>query len=172
MKKKIKGAENTETLRFTGVISEDSSFPFLTLFDQACSEDKGVKIIINSGGGDIDCAFAIYDAIMRSGANVETVAEGAVASAALTVFLAGDTRAMAPHAYIAVHQPKISPPGSSTIDEFSRICRHVKMVQRMYVDIICERTGQSRSRVLRDIIHGRHFYADDAIKCGYAHKII
>lgn len=172
MKKRTEETGRIETLRFMGMINDDSTLPFQTLFDQACSEGKSIRIISNSAGGDPDDAFAIYDTIRRSGANVETVAEGIVASAALIVFLAGDRRAITQHAYICVHQLEATPHESLTISEIDRMRQHLKKIKEIYVDIICERTGQPRGKVLRDICRGRYFYAEDAIKYGYAHTII
>lgn len=58
-------------------------------------------ILINSDGGDVAAALAIYDAL--SGRDIDTVATGACQSAATIVLQAGQVRYATPHTYFRVH---------------------------------------------------------------------
>jgi ATP-dependent protease ClpP protease subunit len=60
---------------------------------KAIRETSGkVTISINSGGGDILGALRLYDVLMASARPIETYALGVCGSAALLLFLAGQTR--------------------------------------------------------------------------------
>jgi len=159
-------------IRFSGVVDEENTSEFLALFDQARSRHKKIRIIINSGGGDPNCAFAIYDAVKRSGVCVETIAEGSVASAAVIIYLVGEKRLITPHSSIMVHKSRIGGFDSMTKEEVNLVSGRLANIDRISIDLICEKTGQPRRKVSGDIRRGRHIYAEEAIKDGYAHKII
>jgi len=69
------------------------------------SEIRASKITvrINSPGGQVFDSFAIYNAIRRHKARVETIVDGIAGSAASFIALAGDKVVMAPHAQIIIH---------------------------------------------------------------------
>ena len=51
---------------------------------------KYLQLIINSGGGDLQAAFAVIDIMKGSAIPVHTVGLGCVASAAIAIFMAGE----------------------------------------------------------------------------------
>jgi len=169
---KTKKAKPIFTIRFIGTVNEENTSEFLKLFDEVHSQCKNIRIIINSDGGDPDCALAIYDAIIRSNACVETIAEGCVASAAVIIYLAGGKRFITSHSSIMVHKSKVAGPDGMTIEEVKLVRRRLYNIENVYTDLICEKTRQSRRKVLGDIRRGRYICAEEAVKTGYAHKII
>lgn len=69
---------------------------------QATERDQ-VYIHLNSGGGRLDSTVQIIAAMRESKAEVVTVADGVVASAATLLFLAGDGYIVNPHCLFMVH---------------------------------------------------------------------
>lgn len=68
------------------------------------SEDVGtINVYINSCGGDVAEALAIRSQLKRHKAKIKTYADGVVASAAVTVFMAGDERIMSNASLIFIH---------------------------------------------------------------------
>ncbi len=67
---------------------------------------KYLQIIINSGGGDLQSAFALIDTMKGSAIPVHTVGIGCVASAAVAIFMAGvkGKRVLTPNTSILSHQ--------------------------------------------------------------------
>ena len=67
---------------------------------------KYLQLIINSGGGDLQAAFAVIDTMKGSAIPVHTVGIGCVASAAVLIFIAGEKgkRTLTPNTSILSHQ--------------------------------------------------------------------
>ena len=67
---------------------------------------KYLQLIINSGGGDLQTAFAVIDTMKGSAIPVHTVGLGCVASAAVLIFIAGEKgkRVLTPNTSILSHQ--------------------------------------------------------------------
>ena len=67
---------------------------------------KYLQLIINSGGGDLQTAFAVIDTMKGSAIPVHTVGLGCVASAAVLIFIAGEKgkRTLTPNTSILSHQ--------------------------------------------------------------------
>lgn len=69
---------------------------------KAVSQPK-ITVEINSPGGDVFAALAIYNALRASGKTVHTKALGLAASAASLVLMAGDTRSVAENGFVMIH---------------------------------------------------------------------
>ena len=67
---------------------------------------KYLQLILNSGGGDLQAAFAVIDTMKGSAIPVHTVGLGCVASAAVLIFIAGEKgkRVLTPNTSILSHQ--------------------------------------------------------------------
>ena len=77
---------------------------------------RTIIIIINSGGGEVYEAMAVYDYIqqLRKCYKVVTVATGGCASAATIILQAGDRRYITNHTYYMTHSPLVMSPGERT----------------------------------------------------------
>ena len=67
---------------------------------------KYLQLVINSGGGDLQAAFALIDTMKGSAIPVRTVGLGCVASAAVLIFISGEKghRVLTPNTSILSHQ--------------------------------------------------------------------
>ena len=67
---------------------------------------KYLQLVINSGGGDLNSAFAVIDTMKGSAIPIYTVGLGLVASAAFAIFIAGvkGKRVLTPNTSILSHQ--------------------------------------------------------------------
>lgn len=72
-------------------------------------DDKDVELHINSAGGYVDHAMAIYNRLRRHakehGAKITTIVDGLAASAASLIAMAGDTIEMPENATMMIHRP-------------------------------------------------------------------
>jgi ATP-dependent Clp protease, protease subunit len=64
-----------------------------------------VHVEINSPGGDVFAALAMYNALRASGKKIVAKVMGVAASAASLVFMAGDERVMPKNTHLMVHNP-------------------------------------------------------------------
>lgn len=74
--------------------------------------DEPIKIILNSPGGDLHQALAIYDAIKRSPCHIEILATGECMSAASVILQAADKRVMSKHCLVMIHDGEDSITGA------------------------------------------------------------
>ena len=67
---------------------------------------KYLQLIINSGGGDLQAAFALIDIMRGSAIPIHTVGLGCIASAAVLIFIAGEKghRVLTPNTSVLSHQ--------------------------------------------------------------------
>lgn len=84
-------------------IGEPSQYHLMCQTLRSMSEEDQVTIYINSNGGRLDSTAQIIAAIKDCKANVVTVADGIVASAATLLFLAGDGYIVQPHCLFMIH---------------------------------------------------------------------
>lgn len=75
---------------------------FLREVENAKNEDV-VKVHINNYGGALDVAMNIYDVLQQSKASIQISVEGACASAASMIMLAGNEWFIYPHAWVMIH---------------------------------------------------------------------
>jgi ATP-dependent Clp protease protease subunit len=134
--------------------------------------DQAISLYINSPGGDMLGLFAIYDAIQFLGPPVHTVCVGQAASAAAVLLAAGAPghRFVLPSARVLLHQPHGGAQGQSTDMEIA-VREMVTMRERM-IDILVERTGQTRERITADIDRDFILRGDDAVAYGVVDEIL
>lgn len=88
-----------DEIGFWGVAAKD----FVSELNLATAEADKIVVSINSPGGDVFDAFAIYNALRRANLPIETRADGVAASAASLIFMAGDERIMPDNAMLMIH---------------------------------------------------------------------
>ena len=142
------------------------------LFLQSESSKEEVSFYINSPGGLVTAALAVYDTIRHIKCDVSTVCVGQAASGA-AVLLAGGTkgkRFALPNSRIMVHQPLGGVEGQAAdikihADEIiktrDRLCR-----------ILSGLTGKSKKQVEMDTERDRFMTAEEAKSYGIVDKVI
>jgi ATP-dependent Clp protease, protease subunit len=136
------------------------------------NNEQPVSLYINSPGGDMLGLFAIYDAMQYLGPPVHTLCVGQAASAAAVLLAAGEPghRFVLPTARVLLHQPHGGAQGQSTDMEIA-VREMVTMRERM-VDILVERTHQSREKVVADIDRDFILRGDDAVAYGVVDEVL
>ncbi|MGQ7939088.1 head maturation protease, ClpP-related [Paraburkholderia sp. D1E] len=86
---------------------------FISQLDEAAANADEIVVAINSPGGDVFDAFAIYNALRRYAGRVTTRVDGVAASAASLVTMAGDRVVMPENAMLMIHNPWTVAAGTS-----------------------------------------------------------
>lgn len=76
---------------------------FTDRLDEVSADATRILVSINSPGGNVFDAFAIYNALVRNDLPVTTRVDGVAASAASLVFMAGNDRVMPENAMLMIH---------------------------------------------------------------------
>ena len=139
---------------------------------QQKNPNKEIKMYINSPGGSAYASFAIYDTMRHLKAPLSTIAVGTTASAATALLAAGNKgkRFALPHSVIHVHQPMGKAGGQATDIEIT--AKEIMRLKELYAETLAKHTGQTKTKVLKDIDRDLFMTPEEAKKYGIIDKII
>ena len=139
---------------------------------EADDPDKDVSIYINSPGGSLSAALAIYDAMQFIGCDVQTFCFG-IAMSGGSLILAGGAegkRFALPNSRILIHQPSGGYQGQTTDIEIH--AREVLEQRRRMEEIYARHTGQTPERINADAERDRFFSAEEAVEYGLVDRVV
>lgn len=136
------------------------------------SSNKDIFLYINSPGGSVYDALAIYDTMQYVKADVQTVGIGVQASAAAFLLSSGakGKRFLLPHATVMIHQPSSGTRGKVTDQEID--LREALRVKKLMEQIMAKNTGQKLDRIHNDMERDFWMTADEAKKYGLVDDVI
>jgi ATP-dependent Clp protease protease subunit len=142
------------------------------LFLESEDPEKDIQLYINSPGGVVTAALAIYDTIQYLRPDVSTICVGLAASVA-AVILAGGARGKRfalPYARIMLHQPWGGVRGSAV--DISIEAQEVLTLRRFLQEILAKHTGQPMERIERDTDRDFWMGAEEAKAYGIIDDVI
>lgn len=142
------------------------------LFLQAEDSKKDIYFYINSPGGSVYDALAIYDTMQYVTNDIQTVGIGVQASAAAFLLSSGTKgkRFMLPQATAMIHQPSSGTRGKVTDQEID--LRESLRIKRLLESIMAKNTGQKVEKIHEDMERDKWLTADEAKKYGLVDAII
>jgi ATP-dependent Clp protease, protease subunit len=142
------------------------------LFLDAENSKEDVKIYINSPGGSVTSAMAMYDTMQHIKADVTTICVGQAASAAAVLLASGakGKRYALPNARIMIHQVMGGAEGQQKDIEIQ--AREIARVKDMINLILSKHTGQTVKKIEADTDRDYFMTAEEAKKYGLIDKII
>jgi len=142
------------------------------LFLESEDPEKDIQLYINSPGGVVTAALAIYDTIQYLRPDVSTICVGLAASVA-AVILAGGARGKRfalPYSRIMLHQPWGGVRGSAA--DISIEAQEVLTLRRFLQEILAKHTGQPMERIERDTDRDFWMGAEEAKAYGIIDDVI
>ena len=120
------------------------------LFLESEDPDKDIHMYINSPGGVVTDALAIYDTMNYIKPDVSTICMGSAASAAAFLLSAGTKgkRYALPFARIMIHQPLGGAQGQATDIEIH--AREILRLRELLNGILASNTGQPMEKIEHD----------------------
>ena len=142
------------------------------LFLQAEDSKKDVFFYINSPGGSVYDALAIYDTMQFITNDVQTVGIGVQASAAAFLLSSGTKgkRQVLPHSTVMIHQPSSGTRGKVTDQEID--LRESLRIKKLLEEIMARNTGQKPDKIHVDMERDKWLTADEALEYGIIDKIV
>lgn len=133
---------------------------------------KDIFLYINSPGGSVYDALAIYDTMQYVKADVQTVGIGVQASAAAFLLSSGKKgkRFMLPHSTVMIHQPSSGTRGKVTDQEID--LRESLRVKKLLEEIMAKNTGQKPERIHEDMERDKWLTAEESKKYGIVDAVI
>ena len=133
------------------------------------SAELPVTIYLNSGGGDLYHALAIYDAIRRCQFPVFIVGTGHVMSAATLILQAADRRLLTPTCHVMVHDGETGYTGHPR--DFERWARHGQQMRQLMYKILAEKSGKTAAFWDKHLSGDRIYTAEEAVSLGLADSL-
>lgn len=133
---------------------------------------KDISLYINSPGGSVYDALAIYDTMQFIGPDVATFGIGVQASAAAFLLSSGakGKRTVLEHATVMIHQPSSGTRGKVTDQEID--LRESLRIKRLLEEIMARNTGQKLEKIHEDMERDKWLTADEAKVYGIVDHII
>jgi len=142
------------------------------LFLDAENSKEDIKIYINSPGGSVTSAMALYDTMQHVKADVATICLGQAASAAAVLLACGakGKRFSLPNARVLIHQVMGGVEGQQKDVEIQ--AREMLRIKNQINQILAKHTGQPVRKIEQDTDRDYFMTAEEAKKYGIIDKII
>jgi ATP-dependent Clp protease protease subunit len=125
---------------------------------------------INSEGGAVYDARAIYTLLTEHKARVDVHVDGLAASAASFIAMAGDTIAVAESGFFMIHNARMVAAG--TAEDFEAAAEFLRTVNRTIADTYMARTGNNADKIKKWMDTETWFTGQEALDAGFATSIV
>ena len=134
------------------------------LFLESQSTKEDIKMYINSPGGVVTAALAIYDTMQYVKPEVQTICIGMAASAAALLLASGKKgkRMILPNGEVMIHQVLGGAEGQATDVDIH--ARHILKTRDRLNQILAKHTGQKLAKIEKDTERDYFMSAEEAQK--------
>ena len=141
------------------------------LFLDSQNSKEDIKIYINSPGGQVTSALAIYDTMQYVKADVSTICIGMAASAAALLLTAGKSgkRIILPNGEVLIHQVMGGAQGQAT--DIAIAAKHILRTKENLNKILAKNTGKTAEQVEKDAERDYWMTTEEAKKYGIIDEI-
>ncbi len=142
------------------------------LFLESQNQKEDIKMYINSPGGSVTSALAIYDTMQYVRPEVQTICLGMAASAAALLLASGKKgkRMILPNSEVMIHQVLGGASGQAT--DIDIHARHILKTRDRLNKILVKHTGQKLAKIEKDTERDYFMSAEEAVKYGIVDKVI
>ena len=129
-----------------------------------------INVYINSYGGEVAEALAIYSALKRHSASIHTYCDGFACSAATIVFCAGDVRTMGSIALLMIHNC-MSYLGYANSNEMRKAAEDNDKINQSSINAYLAVTNLSKDFICQLMDDATWMTAEECLKYGFATDI-
>jgi ATP-dependent Clp protease protease subunit len=142
------------------------------LFLQAEDPKKDITLYVNSPGGAVTAGMAIIDTMNNIKNDVSTVCVGMAASMGALILSSGKKgkRFALPNSEIMIHQPLGGAEGQASDIEIS--AKHILKTRENLNKMLAKNSGQTLSKIEKDVDRNFFMSSDEAQKYGIIDKIL
>jgi len=143
------------------------------LYLESIDTKKDITMYINSPGGSVSSAMAIYDTMQYLKPDVSTVCLGMSASAAALLLSSGakGKRFSLPNSRVLIHQPLVEGMAGQATD-IEIHTRELLRIKKQLAEILATNTGQKIEKINNDVERDYIMSAEEAKKYGIVDEII
>lgn len=142
------------------------------LFLEAEDPDKDIYIYINTPGGSVTSALAIYDTMRYIKPDVSTISMGLAASAGALLLASGaeGKRYALPYSRIMIHQPAGGAEGKAADIEIQ--AQEILDLREILNNILSDHTGQPLEKIEEDVDRDFFMSSEEAKEYGIIDEVI
>ncbi len=142
------------------------------LFLDAQKDSSDITMYINSPGGSVSSAFAIYDTMQYIRSDVRTICVGQAASAGALLLAAGTKgkRMALPNSEVMIHQVLGGAQGQAS--DVSIHAQHILKTKKRLNAILAYHTGQTAAQIEKDTDRDNFMSAQEAKRYGIIDKVV
>lgn len=171
----IDKAERCELLLYGSIASEswfdDDVTPKMFADDLKACGGKPLDLRINSSGGDVFAAQAMYTLLKAYSGDVTVHIDGLAASAATVVACAGDTVIMPSNALYMIHNPSVMLFGGYQSDKLSLLAAQLDTVRDTIVNVYANRCNIKRDDLESMMAAETWLTAAEAMNYGFVDSV-
>src|SRR3989338_5309006 len=164
---------NDRIIMMAGPIVDDVANVIIAqlLFLENQDPKKDIQLYINSPGGSVTAAMAIYDTMNHIKADVSTICVGIAASAAVILLSSGTRgkRYILPNAEVMIHQVMGGTEGQAS--EIEIHAKHILKTKENLNKILAKNTGKTPAEIEKDSDRDKYMSADEAKKYGLVDEV-
>lgn len=131
-----------------------------------------IVVRINSGGGDVFAANAIYTRLKDHKANITVKIDGWAASAATIIAMAGDTIKIAQNGVFMIHDPSMTVWDTFKEKDFLKLAEELKVVKQSIVNAYAFRTGKEKNDIETMMSEETWWTGDEAVENGFCDELM
>ena len=139
--------------------------------DAVVGPDQALDIYINSQGGSVFTAMAIYELIKRHKGEVTIYVAGMAASAATIITSAPNAKVVMPLGSMMLVHPVRVALNSSTTEELLEAAENLEKVRESVIDIYAKKTKKPRCELLELMQKESYLTAQEAVDLGFADEL-
>lgn len=161
-------------IMLSGPIDDNSANIVIAQLIFLANEDpkKDIMLYINSPGGSVSSAMAMYDTMNYIKPDVSTICIGLAASAAAVILSSGakGKRFCLPNSEVMIHQVMGGAEGQASDIEI--VAKHILKTKAKLNDILAKNTGKKAAEIEKDSDRDNYMSAEEAKKYGLIDAII
>lgn len=131
-----------------------------------------IVVRINSGGGDVFAANAIFTRLKDHPAKITVKVDGWAASAATIIAMAGDTIKIARNGVFMIHDPSMTVWDSYTAEEFDKLAAELRVIKNSIVNTYAMKTGKDSEEISKMMAEERWWTGDEAVSEGFCDELL
>ena len=131
-----------------------------------------IVVRINSGGGDVFAANAIYTRLKDNAAKITVKIDGWAASAATIVAMAGDVIEIPGNGVFMVHDPSIGLLGYFNETDLAKASEELKVIKQSIVNGYALKTGKTAEKIAAIMAAETWFDGKQAVDAGFCDRLM
>ena len=138
----------------------------------ALGDVSEITVRINSGGGDVFAATAIFTRLKSHKATITVIIDGWAASAASIIAMAGDVIKIPAAGCLMIHDPALTLWGRYDAEDLARFKNELEVVKNCIVNAYVMKTGKAKEELVTLMAEETWMTGEEAVEAGFCDEVL